>query len=110
MNLPDLPPDIRFDPLPQTEEAFDYAFAVKRLAMGPHITARWGWDEEFQRRFHQQRFREKPFLRVLHGDVPVGAFAHSLPRSYPARRLLPSAGPPAPRAWNTHPQALPVRG
>src|SRR4028118_1236304 len=83
--LQDLPPDIRFEPLPQTEEAFNYAFEVKRLAMGPHIIARWGWDEEFQRRFHEQRFRERSFLRVLHGNVPVGAFALT---AYPDHILL----------------------
>jgi GNAT superfamily N-acetyltransferase len=75
LSLPDLPPDIRFERLPQTREAFDYAFEVKRVAMGPHITAHWDWDEEFQRQFHEQRFREKPFLRIIHCNVPVGTFA-----------------------------------
>jgi GNAT superfamily N-acetyltransferase len=75
LDLPDLAPDISFEPLPQTDEAFDFAFEVKRLAMEPHIIARWGWDEEFQRRFHEQRFRERSFLRVLQGGEPIGAFA-----------------------------------
>jgi hypothetical protein len=75
LSLPDLPPDIRFKRLSQTQEAFDHAFEVKRAAMGPHITARWGWDEGFQRNFHQQRFREKPFLCVIYRSVPVGTFA-----------------------------------
>lgn len=75
LNLPDLPPHLRFERLPHTGEAFNYAFDVKRTAMGPHITARWGWDEDFQRTFHQQRFREKPFFRILHDNVPVGTIA-----------------------------------
>ncbi len=36
-SLPDLTPGISFEPLPHSEEAFDYAFAVKRLAIGPTL-------------------------------------------------------------------------
>ena len=75
LNLPNVSHHLRFERLPPTEEAFDYAFDVKRKAMGPHIMARWAWDEEFQRTFHQQRFQEKPFFRILHDDVPVGTIA-----------------------------------
>jgi hypothetical protein len=37
MNIPDVPPDISFDRLPHTPEASDFAFEVKRVAIGPHI-------------------------------------------------------------------------
>jgi len=77
MDIPDLPPDISFDRLPQTPEARDFAFEVKQAAIGPHIIARWGWDEAFQRNFHEQRFRDKPFSRIMHKGQAVGTIALS---------------------------------
>jgi GNAT superfamily N-acetyltransferase len=38
-----------------------------------------------QRSFHEQRFREKPFLRIIHCDVSVGTFALT---RYPDHILL----------------------
>ncbi|GEO17753.1 GNAT family N-acetyltransferase [Microvirga aerophila] len=75
MEIPDLPPDISFDRLPQTSEAIDFAFEVKRAAMGPHIIPRWGWDEGFQRNFHEQRFRDTPLSRIMHNGQAVGTIA-----------------------------------
>jgi len=75
MDIPDLPPDISFDRLPQTPEARDFAFEVKRAAMGPHIIARWGWDEAFQRNLHEQRFRNTPFSRIIHNGQAIGTIA-----------------------------------
>jgi GNAT superfamily N-acetyltransferase len=73
--IPDLPPDIRFERLPPTPDAFDFAFEVKRAAMGPHIAVRWGWDEAFQRRFHEQRFAERRFFRIVVAGEPAGTLA-----------------------------------
>jgi GNAT superfamily N-acetyltransferase len=75
MDIPDLSPDIRFDRLSQTPEASDFAFEVKRAAMGPHIIARWGWDEAFQRNFHEKRFRDTPLSRIMHNGHAVGTVA-----------------------------------
>ena len=75
MDIPDLPPDISFDRLPHTPEASDFAFEVKRVALGPHIISRWGWDEAFQRNFHEQRFRDTPFCRIMHNGQAVGTVA-----------------------------------
>jgi len=75
MDIPNLPPDVSFDPLPQTPEARDFAFEVKRAAIGPHIIAQWGWDEAFQRNFHEQRFRDTPFSRIMHNGQAVGTVA-----------------------------------
>ena len=75
MDIPDLLPDISFDRLPQTPEARDFAFEVKRAAMGPHIVARWGWDEAFQRNFHEKRFRDTPLSRIMHNGQAVGTIA-----------------------------------
>ena len=75
MEIPDLPPDISFERLPHTPEARDFAFEVKRAAMGPHIMVRWGWDEAFQRNFHEQRFRDTPFSRIVHNGQAVSTIA-----------------------------------
>jgi GNAT superfamily N-acetyltransferase len=75
MDIPNLPPDISFECLPHTPEARDFAFEVKRAAMGPHIMARWGWDEAFQRNFHEPRFRDTPFSRIMYNGQAVGTIA-----------------------------------
>src|SRR4051795_11051879 len=48
-NLPALEPDISFELLPFGKEAFEFCFSVKKEALGPHICARWPWDECYQR-------------------------------------------------------------
>src|SRR5918998_661069 len=75
MDIPDLPPDLSFSRLSRTPEAINFAFEVKRVALGPHIIARWGWDEAFQRNFHEQRFRDTPFSRITHNRQAVGTIA-----------------------------------
>ncbi|MBN8940576.1 MAG: GNAT family N-acetyltransferase [Rhizobiales bacterium] len=72
MHLPDLAPDIGFELLPGTEAALRFAFEVKRAAMGPHIIARWGWDEAFQLAVHTRHFAAKPFFAVKRHDAPIG--------------------------------------
>jgi GNAT superfamily N-acetyltransferase len=75
MDIPDLPPDISFNRLSQTPEAIDFAFEVKRAALGPHIIARWEWDEAFQRNFHERQFRDRPVSRIMYHRQPVGTVA-----------------------------------
>ena len=75
MDIPDVPPDVSFDRLSQTTEARDFAFEVKRAAMGPHIIARWGWDESFQQNVHEQRFRDTPLSRIMRNGQAVGTIA-----------------------------------
>jgi len=75
MDIRELPPDISFERLPHTPEARNFAFEIKRAAMGPHIMVRWGWDEAFQRNFHEQRFRDTPFSRIVLKEQAVGTIA-----------------------------------
>jgi GNAT superfamily N-acetyltransferase len=75
MDVPDLPPDVSFHLLPQTHDARDFAFEVKRAAIGPHIMVRWGWDEAFQRNFNEQRFRDTPLSRIMLKEQGVGTIA-----------------------------------
>ena len=72
MELPNLPPDIRFVLLDQTEDAFHYTFEVKRVAMKPHILKRWAWDEEAQIKKHRSNFAEKPFFKISVGPDAAG--------------------------------------
>jgi len=52
-----------------TENDFDFAFEVKKQAMGPHIISKWGWDEEYQLYLHKQKWKEKPwFILVCEGE------------------------------------------
>lgn len=37
---------------PATEDEREFAFGVKRAALGPYVALVWGWDEDFQRAFH----------------------------------------------------------
>lgn len=55
-----------------TEQDFDFAFRAKKDAMGPHILARWKWDEEYQRAVHKQRWSEKPWFIVMLGEQTIG--------------------------------------
>ena len=63
-NLPALEPDIRFELLPPGKEAFEFSFSAKKEALGPHICARWPWDESYQRGVHLARMTEKPFFSI----------------------------------------------
>ena len=72
MDIPDLPPDIRFARLPLTEEAVRASFEVKRAALGPIIVQRWEWDEAFQQQIHRQHFREKPFFGIARDGRQIG--------------------------------------
>jgi GNAT superfamily N-acetyltransferase len=70
------PPDLAFERLPDEPGALiDFAFEVKRAALGPHIERRWSWDEMFQREVHARRWQEKPFTRILWREKPVGTIS-----------------------------------
>jgi GNAT superfamily N-acetyltransferase len=70
MKIPDLPPDIRFPSLVESDHEFSYM--VKVDALGPHIRHQWGWDEQFQRAVHEEKLRSKPFSLIVSGGNAVG--------------------------------------
>jgi GNAT superfamily N-acetyltransferase len=57
---------------PARADELHLAFGMKRDAIGPHITTRWGWDETFQLQLHQKRWEEKPWQIICVGEEPVG--------------------------------------
>ena len=57
---------------PATENDFAFAFEAKKNVLGPHISARWGWDEEYQLSVHRQRWREKPWFIISLNGKSIG--------------------------------------
>lgn len=78
MNVPDLPPDLKFRMLTPTDEEFEFSFQAKKQALGPHIIKQWGWDEKYQREVHDQRLREKPFHQIELNGRPIGTLSLQL--------------------------------
>ena len=75
LTIPNLPPATRFSRLRDSQDDFDFSFEVKRQAIGPYITSKWGWDESWQRDFHRQRFAALPLFRITEDGVPIGTIA-----------------------------------
>jgi GNAT superfamily N-acetyltransferase len=67
--------DVRFELLPDDDEAFEFSFRAKQEALGPYVVERWGWDDDFQRNVHRTRLREKPFFRIVHQGRAVGTLS-----------------------------------
>lgn len=63
---------MNFDLRPAAPSDFEFAFEVKRDAMGPHIRVRWEWDEQFQLRHHAKRWVEKPWQIICVGQTDIG--------------------------------------
>ena len=57
---------------PTTDRDFEFAFQAKKDAMGPLISERWGWDENYQLSIHKQRWSEKPWFVVMLGEKSIG--------------------------------------
>jgi len=55
-----------------TEHDFEFAFEAKRQALGPHVQARWGWDEALQRDIHRQRWQERSWSIIEISGQPIG--------------------------------------
>ncbi|MBB1157157.1 GNAT family N-acetyltransferase [Amycolatopsis sp. DR6-1] len=43
-------------PAPPTAADSDFCFQVHRAALGEHVAAIWGWDDEIQRGYHDRAF------------------------------------------------------
>jgi GNAT superfamily N-acetyltransferase len=76
--LPDLPPAIKFRLMRQTEEELALSFEVKRAAMGPHVTIRWGWDEQLQYDMHRAHFSAKPFFEISRAGDFIGTVSFQI--------------------------------
>ncbi len=56
----------------------EFAFQVKKLALGNHIDQVWGWEEAEQRKLHERRFASQDFsvIQLLDTDVGILATVH----------------------------------
>lgn len=50
----------------------DFVYSVKKAAVGDYVAATWGWDEEFQRAFHDRQFDPQRGKVVRVDDVDAG--------------------------------------
>lgn len=60
---------------PALSDEYDFAYQVKKDAMGPHISARWGWDEALQLSIHRQRWGEKPWSIIMYRECRIGTLS-----------------------------------
>lgn len=42
-----------------TEQDFDFVYELKKIAYKEYIEQTWGWDDEFQLKFHRDNFSSK---------------------------------------------------
>jgi GNAT superfamily N-acetyltransferase len=75
MKLPDCPPDLVFDPLVKDDANREWAFNVKKLAIGPHVEARWPWEDEVQRGHHASQFALRDVHAITQAGELVGTIA-----------------------------------
>lgn len=57
---------------PISDSDFEFAFEVKRDAMGSHILARWAWDEKFQLQHHMKKWVGKPWQIICFDGKDIG--------------------------------------
>ena len=53
----------------------EFAYRVKRAAFREYVEKVWGWDEDEQRRLHEQRFRSQNFRVINLAGTDVGIVA-----------------------------------
>lgn len=58
-----------------TLEDSEFAYCTKRIAYKEYAEQVWGWDEDEQRQYHQQRFQAQDFRIVNLTGVDVGVMA-----------------------------------
>jgi hypothetical protein len=64
MWLDDIPPDISFVPIERTPQGQELAYQLKRESLGPHVSAKWSWDDELQRSLHGEQFSRRDILTI----------------------------------------------
>jgi ribosomal protein S18 acetylase RimI-like enzyme len=66
---------ITLEPMTKEPDSFEFSFTAKKVALGPHIESKWGWDETFQRRLHSERWAAKAFYRIVVEGENAGTVA-----------------------------------
>jgi len=55
-----------------TNEDFDFVYELKKIAYREYIEQTWGWDDEFQIKFHRENFSARNTNIIKAGDKPIG--------------------------------------
>jgi GNAT superfamily N-acetyltransferase len=65
-----------------TDDDYEFAYDVKKKAEGGYITELFGWNEQFQRDFHDKEWRKKPPQIIEYDNQPIGTIAIERTREY----------------------------
>ena len=55
-----------------TEQDSEFVFLVKKASLGEYIEQTWGWNEGFQRKFHEQDFEPSETQIIVESGQDVG--------------------------------------
>ena len=56
-----------------TQEDFEAAYNIKKDALQSYVDKTWGWNEEFQRKYHEKHFNIKNLQIIEVEDRPIGS-------------------------------------
>jgi ribosomal protein S18 acetylase RimI-like enzyme len=57
---------------PATPQDSEFAYTLKKAALGEYVARIWGWDETFQREFHEREFNPEGTEIILRDGRHVG--------------------------------------
>jgi RimJ/RimL family protein N-acetyltransferase len=66
---------IALEAMSRNESDREFAYQLKKEALGPYVAEKWGWNEGLQRQMHADRWPLRTFFRILRHGVPIGAVA-----------------------------------
>ena len=55
-----------------TQDDSEFVFLVKKAALGKYVEQTWGWDESFQRQFHDDDYEPSQTQIIVESDQDVG--------------------------------------
>lgn len=61
-----------FSLIPATNNDFDFAYQLKKIAYREYIEQTWGWDEAFQVNFHKENFSIENVKIIKVGNQRIG--------------------------------------
>ena len=56
-----------------TQEDFEAAYNIKKDALQSYVDKTWGWNEEFQRKYHEKDFNTKELKIIEVENKPIGS-------------------------------------
>lgn len=58
---------------PASDSDFDFVYQLKKIAYKEYIEQTWGWDEQFQLKFHKENFSSLNTHIIKADDQPIGS-------------------------------------